>query len=244
MNTVHCDRAIRVDIRQHGPIPLSISFSCAPGEFLAIVGPSGAGKSTALRSIAGLYQPAEGTIACGAEVWLDTDRKIAVPAQRRRVGLVFQSYALFPHLNALHNVAAAMSQHPKSERLDRARRMLATVHLDGFQDRKPSQLSGGQQQRVALARALARDPNVLLLDEPLSAVDRRTRRRLRAELLEVKTNLSAPVILVTHDLDDASTLADRMLVLDRGEIIQEGAPREVMTSPASDRVREALDLAP
>jgi molybdate transport system ATP-binding protein len=175
-------------------------------------------------------------------VWYDTSQRIALPAQRRRVGLVFQSYALFPHLSALQNVAAAMSHHPKSERLDRARHLLATVHLDGFQDRRPSELSGGQQQRIALARALARDPNVLLLDEPLSAVDRRTRRRLRAEFLEVKSSLSAPVILVTHDLDDATMLADRMLVIDRGEVIQEGAPALVMQNPASDRVREALDI--
>jgi molybdate transport system ATP-binding protein len=244
VNTTIIDREIRVNIRQRGPIPLAIAFACAPGEFLAIVGPSGAGKSTALRSIAGLYEPAEGTISCGSDVWFDASKRITMTAQQRRVGLVFQSYALFPHLNALHNVAAAMSHHPKSERLDRARRLLTTVHLDGFQDRRPAELSGGQQQRIALARALARDPNVLLLDEPLSAVDRRTRRRLRAELLEVRTSLSAPVILVTHDLDDASTLADRMLVLDRGEIIQEGAPRDVMTNPASDRVREALDLNP
>ena len=242
MNAVSADHTIRVNIRQSSPIPLSISFACAQGEFLAIVGPSGAGKSTTLRAIAGLYAPAAGTISCGDDVWFDADRRIAVAAQLRRVGLVFQSYALFPHLSALRNVAAAMSHHPESERLDRARQILGTVHLDGLHDRRPSQLSGGQQQRVALARALARDPRVLLLDEPLSAVDRRTRRRLRAELLEVRTSLSAPVILVTHDLDDASALADRMLVLDRGEIIQEGVPRDVMANPASDRVREALDL--
>jgi molybdate transport system ATP-binding protein len=242
VNNPNSDHSIRVDIRQQSPIPLSISFTCAPGEFLAIVGPSGAGKSTALRSIAGLYEPAVGKISCGSEVWFDSSKHIALPPQRRRVGLVFQSYALFPHLSALHNVASAMSHHPKTERLDRAQRLLGTVHLDGFQDRRPSELSGGQQQRIALARALARDPNVLLLDEPLSAVDRRTRRRLRAELLEVRTTLSAPVILVTHDLDDASALADRMLVLDRGEVIQEGAPRDVMTNPGSERVREALDL--
>ena len=233
---------LTVDIRQQQEIPLSVSFTCAPNEFLVIVGPSGAGKSTVLRSIAGLYQPAAGTISCGTDVWFDTARRVSLAPHQRRVGLVFQSYALFPHLTALGNVAAAMSHVPPAERRDRARQILTSVHLDDLTDRRPSALSGGQQQRVALARALARDPLVLLLDEPLSAVDRRTRRRLRDELNDVRAALRIPVILVTHDLDDANALADRLLVLDHGDVIQEGAPRDVMSHPASQRVRDALDI--
>lgn len=235
-------RTLAVDIQQTGPMPLDVKFTCAPGELLAIVGPSGAGKTTTLRAIAGLYRPAAGSITCGDDVWFNAARDISIPAQQRRVGLVFQSYALFPHLTALHNVAVGLDDYPEPERLDRARDLLTRVHLDGLHDRRPSAMSGGQQQRVALARALARDPNVLLLDEPFSAVDRRTRRKLQANLVEMRADLRTPVILVTHDLDDAAALADRMLVVDHGEIIQEGSPAGIMNAPASGRVRDALDI--
>lgn len=233
---------MHVALQQTGPIPLDLALTCAPGELLAIVGASGAGKTTALRAIAGLYSVRSGRISCGDEVWFDAATHVALPPQARRVGLVFQSYALFPHLTALHNVTAAMSHIPPEQRESRARQILADVHLAGFDERKPGTMSGGQQQRVALARALAREPHVLLLDEPFSAVDRRTRRKLREELGAVRRTLNSPSILVTHDLDDAVALADRMIVLDRGAVIQEGTPADILAHPASQLVRDALDI--
>ena len=155
------------------------------------------------------------------------------PVQARRIGFVFQSYALFPHLTALENVAAALGGLTLAERTARARELLARVHLDGLESRKPAALSGGQQQRVAVARALARDPSVLLLDEPFSAVDQVTRRKLQQELARLRADLNIPMLLVTHDLDEARMLADRMVILHRGRTLQAGTPDEVMTRPAS-----------
>lgn len=235
-------RGLHVDLHQANPIPLQIAFSCEPGELVALIGPSGAGKTTILRTIAGLYRPASATIACAGETWSDTASRVFLPAHLRRVGLVFQSYALFPHLTAPGNVEAALTHLSSQGRRTRASELLALVHLDGFASRKPSELSGGQQQRVAVARALARDPAVLLLDEPLSAVDRRTRRQLRAELASIRSSLRAPIVLVTHDLDEAAALADCLVVIDEGALLQVGPPQAVLDAPASDRVRAALDL--
>src|SRR3954466_1523618 len=155
---------LSVTLRQTDVIPIDVAFTCAPGELLALVGPSGAGKSTVLRAIAGLYRPRAGRIACGGQVWFDTQSGVDHPPHKRAVGLVFQSYALFPHMTALGNVMAALGRRPRSEREAQARRLLDLVHLNDLADRKPAQLSGGQQQRVAVARALAREPAVLLLD--------------------------------------------------------------------------------
>jgi molybdate transport system ATP-binding protein len=231
-----------VSLRQAGPIPLQADFHCGAGELLALVGPSGSGKTTILRAIAGLYRAREGFVGCGGHTWFDTKAGIDLAAHERRVGLVFQAYALFPHLSALGNIAVALGHRPRSERPGRARELLALVRLTGLENRKPAELSGGQQQRVALARALARDPSALLLDEPFSAVDRRTRRRLHSELADLRKAIRVPIILVTHDLDEAGALADRLAVLDRGELLQTGRPAEVAAAPASLRVLEALDL--
>ena len=234
---------LTVKFTQDAPIALDVEFAVAPGEILALVGPSGSGKSTTLRTIAGLYAPSGGKVSCQGSVWLDGEAGISVPPRERRAGMVFQSYALFPHLTAVENVIEALGDVPAGQRQTQARALLKRMHLDGLEDRLPAQLSGGQQQRVAVARALARRPDVLLLDEPFSAVDRVTRRRLRRELIELRRELSMPVILVTHDLDDVVRLADRMCVLNGGKILQTGTVEEVMARPASALVAELLDLA-
>ncbi|MEO7403277.1 MAG: ABC transporter ATP-binding protein [Burkholderiales bacterium] len=234
------DAALVVQLAQTTPIPLAARFTCAPGEVLALVGPSGSGKTTLLRAIAGLYRAGSGVIRCGDEVWQDASTFVA--PQARRVSLVFQQYALFPHLSTLANVAAAMGHVAPAERAERARALLERVHLGGLDARLPRQLSGGQQQRVAIARALAREPRVLLLDEPFSAVDQVTRRRLKHELAELRRSLAMPIMLVTHDLEEASALADRMVVLSRGETLQEGTPQAVMTRPRSVHVARLVDF--
>ena len=234
--------SLAVRVVQHVPIPLDATFECRSGELLALTGPSGSGKSTLLRCIAGLERGARGRIACGDAVWLDSDRAINLTPQRRSVGIVFQQYALFPHLTALRNVEAALGHRPRDTRLARARELLASVHLAGLEDRRPSQLSGGQQQRVAMARALARDPQVLLLDEPFAAVDRVTRQKLYRELAELRRTLAMPIVLVTHDLDEAAMLADRMCILHRGRTLQIGTPHEVMTRPVDAVVARLVDL--
>jgi molybdate transport system ATP-binding protein len=228
--------------RQSGPIPLDAELSCAPGEVLALIGPSGSGKSTLLRTIAGVYTPAQGRVSVGGEVWLDRARGVDAPPHRRRVGLVFQSYALFPHMTALQNVTAAMGHLPRAKRDARGGELLALVHLSGLEGRRPAELSGGQQQRVAVARALARDPAVLLLDEPFSAVDKATRQRLQAELGDLRATLAMPVVLVTHDFDEAARVADRISLLDRGAIIQSGAPRDILARPRSVAAARLVDM--
>ena len=232
---------LTVDLEQDGPIPIAATFSCAPGEVLALVGPSGSGKSTILRSIAGTYRPKRGIIRVNGETWLSSAAGIHVPAHRRLVGMVFQSYALFPHMTALGNVKAAMGHVAAAEREARARNLLDLVHLSGLENRRSAALSGGQQQRVAVARALAREPKVLLLDEPFSAVDKATRQRLYREIAELRRVLSMPVVLVTHDLDEALMLADRMTVLHRGRTLQTGTPEEVTTRPVSTVVARLVD---
>ncbi len=230
--------AARLDVHldQAAPIPLAANLSCRAGELLALVGPSGAGKSTVLRAIAGLLRPRTGKITCNGTTWFDSQSNIWLKPQDRRVGLVFQDYALFPHLSALHNVSAALTHKPAAARDARARELLAMVNLSGLEERRPRALSGGQRQRVALARALARDPTALLLDEPFSAVDQMTRERLKRELASLRTNLNVPIVLVTHDLDEAVALADRMSVLSRGRTLQDGTPDEVRLHPLSATV--------
>ncbi len=231
---------LSVEIGQSRPFPLEARFTVAPGEVMAVVGPSGGGKSTLLRCIAGLHQPETGRIACGEAVWFDATAGLRRQPQSRSVGLVFQAYALFPHMTALQNVATALGHLPADARKARAQALLAQVHLHGLDARKPAALSGGQQQRVALARARAGEPQVLLLDEPFSAVDRRTRRDLQAEIRALRRRLAAATLLVTHDLDEAMGLADRVLVLDRGRVLMIGTPVEI--AAAGGLVAEALGL--
>jgi molybdate transport system ATP-binding protein len=193
-------------------------------ETLALVGPSGAGKSSVLRSIAGLLRPERGRIALGDRVWLDTEAGVDLPPELRSVGLLFQEYALFPHLDVRRNVAFG-----GHGRVDELLERFRISHLAGA---KPGDLSGGERQRVALARALARDPAVLLLDEPLSALDAHTRAVVRGELAELLDELGLPTLLVTHDFEDAAALADRVGVIVDGRVLQLGAGAELLATPA------------
>ena len=231
---------LSVLLTQAAPIPLDVEIACRPGELLALVGPSGSGKTTTLRAIAGLYRPEAGRIRSGGETWFDGEAGIMVAPQARSVGLVFQDYALFPHLSALDNVRLAMHHVPEPERRSAATALLARVHLDGLEARTPDRLSGGQRQRVALARALARDPKVLLLDEPFSAVDRMTRERLKEELASLRRSLPIPIILVTHDLEEAEALADRISVIHAGRTLQTGAPDDVRLRPVDRQVARLM----
>jgi molybdate transport system ATP-binding protein len=233
---------LRVQLRQAGPIPLDAELHCAPGELLALVGPSGSGKSTILRSVAGLYRPHHGRVTCNGACWFDTDAGIDQTPQARSVGLVFQHYALFPHLRAIDNVAAALGHLARVQQAERARELLALVHLDGLEQRFPAELSGGQQQRVAVARALARDPMVLLLDEPFSAVDQVTRRKLQRELAQLRRRLKMPIVLVTHDIDEARSLADRMCILHHGRTLRTDTPGELLARPGDPMVARLVGL--
>jgi molybdate transport system ATP-binding protein len=237
------DAALVVEVEQTLPMPLNGGFSCQAGELLALVGPSGAGKSSLMRVMAGLMKPQRGRVVVGGQTWCDTGRGIFVPPQQRHVGLVFQSYALMPHLDALGNVALSLLHLPPAERRREAQRWLEHVHLDaGQQHRRPATLSGGQQQRVAVARALAREPKLLLLDEPFSAVDQMNRQGLYRLLSELRDELSVPIVLVTHDLTEARLLADRLVVMDAGQVLQQGTPAQIHTQPRNARVADLVGL--
>ena len=202
-----------------------LSLDAALGrETLALVGPSGAGKSSVLRSIAGLLRPERGRVALGEAVWLDTEAGVDLPPERRSVGLVFQEYALFPHLDVRRNVGFG-----GRDRVDELLERFRISHLSGA---RPGDLSGGERQRVALARALSRGPAVLLLDEPLSALDAHTRAIVRGELAELLGELRLPTLLVTHDFEDAAALADRVGVLVDGRVLQLGTAAELLAAPA------------
>ncbi len=205
-----------------------VTLEVRNGEFLAILGPSGSGKTTVMRLIGGFEAPDRG------RVFIAGEDVTALPAERRRVNTVFQSYALFPHLSVLDNVAYGprMQGLGRTARRDKAMAMLALVRLTDAAERKPHQLSGGMQQRVALARALANDPAVLLLDEPLGALDRKLRDEMQRELRRVQAELGATFIYVTHDQDEAFGMADRLAVMREGGFVQIGPPAEVYDRPA------------
>ncbi|MCC5968550.1 MAG: molybdenum ABC transporter ATP-binding protein [Pararhodobacter sp.] len=239
--------ALEVRVQAQSPIPLDIAFQVEPGELLALVGHSGSGKTTLLRTIAGLWQPQSARVRVNGVTWLDTAARVNLRPDQRRVGVVFQNYALFPHMTAAQNVASAIDHLPGPERLAEATRLLDLVNLHGLGGRKPAQLSGGQQQRVAVARALARRPEALLLDEPFSAVDRATRERLYGEIIELRRHLAMPVVLVTHDMNEAQLLADRMVVIEGGRMVAEGPTDTVMSDTEALRamgIREVAAMLP
>jgi molybdate transport system ATP-binding protein len=211
---------------------LDVEFSVSAGEVLAVLGPNGAGKSTALHVIAGLVRPDEGVVRLGDRVLTDTAAGVNVATHHRRVGLLLQDPLLFPHMSVAANVAFGPHS-PRGNRKATALRWLREVDAEEFADRKPRQLSGGQAQRVAIARALAAEPDVLLLDEPLSGLDVAAAAGIREVLRNVVTRTGAAVILITHDLLDVFTLADRVLVLESGRIAEMGPVADVLTAPRS-----------
>jgi len=207
-------------------------------ETLVVVGPSGCGKTTVLRTLAGLLTPTAGRIALGEQVLYDAARGIDVPPEQRRVGVVFQHYALFPHLDVVDNLGYGLFRLPKPERERRIVAALERVRITDLAGARPSELSGGEQQRVAVARALITEPRLLLLDEPLSALDVDNRAHLRRELAILLHHLAIPTVVVTHDLADADALADRIAVMDRGRIVQTGSPQDVIDHPVNAYVAQ------
>jgi molybdate transport system ATP-binding protein len=225
---------LRVEARTRlGGLELDVAVAVHAGECLALAGPSGAGKTSVLRVASGLLHPESGRVECGDETWLDTDRGIDLPPERRRCGYVFQEYALFPHLTAWQNVAYPLRGMSRPERRRRAQELLERFGLGPLADARPRTLSGGERQRVAVARVLARRPDVLLLDEPLSALDARTRAGAARELEAVLRELEIPALLVTHDFAEAAQLGDRVGVIDGGRIVQEGTATELAAAPRS-----------
>jgi molybdate transport system ATP-binding protein len=228
---------------QRGALSLDVEIQVADGEVLAVLGPNGAGKSTLLRVLAGLLPPDGGSVVLdGSEVW---DGAEHVPAHRRPLGMVFQDHLLFPHLSVTENVAFGLRTRGVRKALARttADAWLARVGLEGLGGRRPGQLSGGQAQRAALARALVGDPRVLLLDEPLSALDARTRLTVRAELRRHLAEFAGSTVLVTHDPVDAMALADRVVVVEDGRVVQAGTPAEVNRHPRTDYVARLVGLS-
>jgi molybdate transport system ATP-binding protein len=223
---------LRVEARTRlGALALDVALEVEAGECLAVAGPSGAGKTSVLRVAAGLLRPEHGVVEAAGETWLDTRRGIDVPPERRRCGYLFQEYALFPNLTAWQNVAYPLVGVPRRERRERAMALLERFGVDELADARPRTLSGGERQRVALARALARRPGVLLLDEPLAALDARTRAAALRELGAVLRDVEVPALLVTHDFAEAAQLGDRVGVIDAGRVVQEGTPSELAAAP-------------
>jgi spermidine/putrescine transport system ATP-binding protein len=216
-----------------------INVDIRPGEFFSLLGPSGCGKTTTLRLIAGFERPTSG------QILLDDVDMCQTPPHRRSVNTVFQSYALFPHLNVLDNVAFGLrfTSASKEEGRARARDALSLVRLEGFEKRKPNQLSGGQQQRVALARALVLSPQVLLLDEPLGALDAKLRKALQVELKAIQERVGISFVYVTHDQEEALTMSDRLAVMSNGRIEQVGRPQEVYEEPHTEYVADFLGVS-
>lgn len=233
---------LSVQVRQVHPNPVVAQFDCDGGEIMALVGPSGSGKSTLLRLIAGLTRPDQGRIVCGEKVWLNTSTKEFCTPQIRHVGYVPQHYGLFPHMTAYENVTAGLTHVEHSDRQRIALQWLDHVRLVDLKDRLASQLSGGQQQRVAVARALARRPAALLLDEPFSAIDGVTREELYLLLARLKQQLSIPIIMVTHDLNEAVLLANRMALIVDGQVLQVGTPKEVISHPINEQAARQVGI--
>ena len=218
---------------QVGDFTLDTAWRAEPGAVMALYGPSGAGKSLTLRTIAGLTRPAEGRIELDGEVVFDHEAGIWIPPHKRGIGFMPQEYGLFPHLTVMGNITYGLRG---DDSHGRAAELISVLRLDGLEGRRTWELSGGQRQRVALARALAIQPRVLLLDEPFAALDTELRRAVRQEIRDVLMSSSVPVILVTHDAEEALALADHVQILDGGRTVAEGDPVATLRQPASPRI--------
>ena len=229
---------------RRGEFTLTVALAARSGQVVGLLGPNGAGKSTLLSAVAGLTPVSSGRITLEGEVMDDADAGTFVEASERPVGFVFQNYRLFPHLTVAENVAFSPRARGQGRRAARAaaRHWLARLKLTDLADRKPAELSGGQAQRVALARALAGQPALLLLDEPLSALDAGTRLDVQAELKLHLADFTGPCLLVTHDPIEALVLADQLIVLEGGRIVQEGTPAQIARQPATDYVAKLVGL--
>ena len=213
-----------------------VSLEIRPNEFFALLGPSGCGKTTLLRVLAGFERASAGCVL------IDGEDMARVPPNRRPVNMVFQSYAVFPHMSVAENIAYGLlvTGAPRAESGPRVKDALAMVRLDGLDDRRPDQLSGGQRQRVALARALIKRPKVLLLDEPLSALDRKLRQEMQLELVRLQQDVGITFVIVTHDQEEALSMADRIAVMDQGRILQVAPPDELYEAPTSRMVADFI----
>ena len=223
----------------------NVSIVVPEGEFFTLLGPSGCGKSTTLRCVAGLEKPESGTIKIGGETVFSSDEGILIPAYKRDIGMVFQSYAIWPHMTVLENVAYPLriQRRPKEEIRARARKALETVGLAGLEDRPAPLLSGGQQQRVSLARALVKEPKVLLLDEPLSNLDAKLREQMRFEIKELQERLGITTLYVTHDQTEALAISDSIAVMSSGKLLDVAGPREIYSRPSSEFTADFVGLA-
>jgi iron(III) transport system ATP-binding protein len=217
-----------------------VSFTVRDKEFLTLLGPSGCGKTTTLMAIAGFQSPEQGVVRCGDDTFFDAGARINSPAEHRNLGVVFQSYAIWPHLTVAGNVAFPLKVRRQGKQMIKSRvaEVLDLVEMGAYAERYPYQLSGGQQQRVALARALAYSPGVLLLDEPFSNLDAKLRERARTWLKQLQHSLGLTTVFVTHDQNEAMAMSDRIVVMDEGRILRSGTPEKVYGEPADRRVAE------
>lgn len=218
------------------------NLSIARGHFVSLLGPSGCGKTTCLRMLAGLEKNDAGSITLDGVALSDPSRKLFLPPEKRHLGMVFQSYAVWPHMNVFENVAfpLTMAKVSKSEIKDRVQEILTVVELNGLEKRRPNELSGGQQQRVALARGLVMNPKALLLDEPLSNLDTKLREKMRTDIKTIQKKMNITMIYVTHDQLEAKTMSDQIVVMNKGQIIQAGSPDEIYKNPANPFVADFI----
>jgi molybdate transport system ATP-binding protein len=222
---------------------LNVSWEIG-NELAVLFGCSGAGKSMTLQMIAGLLMPDEGFVRIGSTTMFDRSQDINLPAQQRHLGYVFQDLALFPHMTALDNILYGSNNTGKSERRERAGEMIRAFHLEGLEGKYSDELSGGQRQRVAFARALMRKPYALLLDEPFSALDNPLRVEMRQFLREIKDRVDVPIVLVTHDITEAFTVADTVIVYSHGKLVQTGTPQNILDNPSSSEVKALVSHFP
>ena len=249
MSSAHGDVKIEVDglVKSFGSVVAvnHVSFKVGKGEVVGLLGPSGCGKTTVLRALAGLEDITEGEISLDGRLVASTSKHVIVPPEKRKLGLVFQSYALWPHMTVHDNINYSLHSRklPKAQREKKIQEVLDLVGLSDLGKRYPSQLSGGQQQRIALARSLSYEPDILLLDEPLSNLDMKVRERMRGELRSLLKRLRLTSVFVTHDQEEAFVISDRILLMNNGEVVQEGTPDSLYAEPSSPFVAEFIGRA-